>query len=142
MFLDRRQFHRVSPDYPLSVLLGEYQHSLVFDFCEGGLAVVGLAARELGEVVPLTFDLPEGHGRIEGRTEIVWTNESGHRTGLHFFDLAESPRQQLSDWISAKACTTTEKETIQPLVLTRAIGIALATVLLSSALGFIRYYCD
>lgn len=140
MFLDRRQFHRISPDYPLSILLGEYQRSVVFDFCEGGLSVAGLTARELGEVVPLTFDLPEGNGCIEGRAEVVWTNESGHRTGLHFLGLADSSREQLSKWISARAFTITEKEAIEPPVLTRAIGIALATVLLSSALGLMRHY--
>jgi hypothetical protein len=140
MFLDRRQFHRVSPDYPMSVFLGGHLHSRVFDFCEGGLAVFGLTARELGEVMPLRFDLPEGNGCIEGRAEIVWTNESEHRIGLHFLDLAESSREQLSKWISARACTATEKKGIRPFVLTLAIGIALATVLLSSALGFMRHY--
>jgi cell division septation protein DedD len=124
MFQERRRFQRVGLDSPLLVFLDESKYSLLFDVCEEGLAVDGLAARGLSEVIPFAFDLPERSGCIQGRAEIVWTNESEHRTGLHFLDLADPSREQLIDWISARACTTrlvgTEKEPIQPTVVTHA----------------------
>jgi len=199
MVQDRRNFQRIGLDSPLSVLLDESNYSLVFDLCEEGLAVCELAARSPYEVIPFAFDLPEGSGCIKGRAEIVWTNVSEHRTGLHFVDLADTSREHLIEWIAARACTTTlvgaEKEPIQPTTVAHAtdaliypifqdsrnksegrsvpslipsflteefeprnselrsaevlnsyskssykIGVVLATVLLSSAFGFLGYY--
>jgi SPOR domain/PilZ domain len=199
MVQDRRHFQRVGLNSPLSVLLDESNYSFVFDLCEEGLAVCELAARSPNEVIPFAFDLPEGKGCIQGRAEIVWTNESEHRTGLHFVDLAGTSREHLIEWIAARACITTlvgaEKEPIQLAAVTHAIdglinpifqdsrdksegrsvpslvprslteefepkdpelrsaevlksyskssytiGVALATVLLFSAFGFLGYY--
>jgi SPOR domain/PilZ domain len=124
MVQERRHFQRVGLDSPLFVLLDESKNSLLFDVCEEGLAVDGLAGRRLGEVIPFAFDLPERSGCIQGRAEIVWTNDSEHRTGLHFLDLADPSRKQLIEWISARAYTMrlvgTEKEPIQPAVVTHA----------------------
>src|ERR1035441_4091271 len=98
MAQDRRQFQRVGLDSPLLVLLDESKYSFLFDLCEEGLAVGGLAARRSYEVITFAFDLPEGNGCIQGRAEIVWTNESERRTGLHFVDVADTSREQLIKW--------------------------------------------
>jgi hypothetical protein len=197
MVQDRRHFQRVGLDSPLIVRLDDFKYSFVFDLCEEGLAMGELAARGPGEVIPFTFALPEGSGRIQGRAEIVWTNDSEHRTGLHFLYLADPSRKQLIEWISARACTArlVGTETIQATVAThatdalinpivqdsadnsetrsmsslvpaslteefeptnpelrsaevlnspgksgRTIGVAVATVLLSSAFGFLVHY--
>src|ERR1019366_10336007 len=102
MAQDRRHFQRVGLDSPLLVLLDNSKNSLLFDICQEGLAVGGLAAGRPYEVIPFAFDLPERNGRIQGSAEIVWTNESEHRTGLHFLDLADTSREQLISWISAE----------------------------------------
>jgi len=124
MVQDRRHFQRVELDSPWSVLLDESMSSLMFDLCEVGLAVDGLALRRPGEVIPFAFDLPESSGRIQGSAEVVWTNESEYRTGLHILDLADPSRKQLAERISAsaymKGFVGIEKESIQQTAVTLA----------------------
>jgi hypothetical protein len=199
MVQDRRHFQRVGLDSPLSVLLDESKYSFVFDLCEEGLAVSELVARSPSEIIHFAFDLPKGKGCIQGSAQIVWTNESEHRTGLHFVDLGDTSREHLIEWIAVRACSTTligaEKVPIQPAAVAHATdalinpisqdsrnisedrsvpfsvprllteefetknpeprsaevlnrnsksshktGVVLATVLLSSAFGFLGYY--
>jgi hypothetical protein len=99
MTQDRRLYPRLVPDSPLSVGLSESSGGLLFDLCEAGLAVDGLALESQDEVISVAFDLPEGAGRIEGRAKIAWTSNSGHRIGVRFVDLAETSRRQLREWI-------------------------------------------
>jgi cell division septation protein DedD len=105
MAQDRRHFQRIGLDSPLPVLLDQSSHGLVIDVSENGLAVCELEARTAGDVLPFLFDLPEGNGRIEGRAEIVWKNDSVHRTGLRFLELAQPSRDQLVEWISSRTWT-------------------------------------
>jgi septal ring-binding cell division protein DamX len=103
MFQDRRQHQRLTPNTPQLVLLDESKYSLLFDVCEGGLAIEGFAAQKPLDEFSLEFDLPEGSGCIQAKAEVVWTSESGYRTGFRFVDLADSQRQQLRTWIAAAA---------------------------------------
>jgi len=108
MLQDRRQCQRVIPDQPLLVRCGESQCRLLFDLSEEGLAIDDLGSENSTQIIPLVFDLPDGHGHIQADGEIAWTNDSEKRTGLRFVDLAETSRQQLRQWISASVCDTTE----------------------------------
>lgn len=103
MIQERRHFERVGLDSHLLVLLDESKYGLLSDLSPDGLAADVLAARSLGETIPFSFYLPEKSNCIQGRAEIVWTNELEHRIGLHFLELADPSREQLVEWISAKA---------------------------------------
>lgn len=103
MFQDRRQHQRLTPNTPQLVLLDESKYSLLFDLCEGGLAIEGFAAQKPLEEFSVEFDLPEGSGCIQAKAEVVWTSESGYRTGFRFVDLANGHRQQLRTWIASGA---------------------------------------
>jgi hypothetical protein len=85
--------------------LDESKYSLLFDVSEGGLAVEGFAARDPRRVISLEFDMPEGSGCIQARAEIVWTSDSGYRTGLRFLELPETSRRQLRDWVASASST-------------------------------------
>jgi SPOR domain/PilZ domain len=108
MLPDRRQYQRVIPDHPLLVRCGESQCRLLFDLSEEGLAIDDLGSESSAQVIPLVFDLPDGHGHIQAKGEIAWSNQSEKRTGLRFVDLADTSRQQLRQWISASVFDTTE----------------------------------
>jgi hypothetical protein len=101
MFQDRRLYQRLTPSSPQLVLLDESKYSLLFDLCEGGLAVEGFTADKSLDVFSLEIELPEGNGCIQAKAEIVWTSDSGYRTGFRFVELADSYRQQLKVWISS-----------------------------------------
>ena len=108
MLQDRRQYQRVIPDQPLLVRCGESRCRLLFDLSEEGLAIDDLGSETSPQVIPLVFDLPEGHGHIQANGEIAWTNDFEKRTGLRFVDLADASRQQLRQWISASVFDTTD----------------------------------
>jgi SPOR domain/PilZ domain len=116
--VNRRQYPRLIPDPPMPVCLGESKSGVLLDLSEGGLAVDGFAPESRDEVIPLAFGLPEDNGYILAAAKIAWTSDSGPRTGLHFVDLAETSRQQLRDWMSARVDTAglaaTEAEPAEP----------------------------
>jgi SPOR domain/PilZ domain len=103
MIQERRRNQRLIPDSPLSVYLDECGAGLLFDLSEGGLAVGSLPPKGPDQLISLSFNLPGGAGHIRGSAEIAWTSESLHRSGLRFLDLTDDSRQQLKEWISARA---------------------------------------
>lgn len=108
MLSDRRQYQRVIPELPLLVRCDESQCRLLFDLSEEGLAINDLGYEGSAQFIPLVFDLPDGHGHIQTKAEIAWSNEYEKRTGLRFVDLADTSRQQLRQWISASVFDTTQ----------------------------------
>jgi len=107
MVQDRRQYPRLVPNSPMLVSLGESSSRFLFDLCEGGLAVHGLPLESRNPVISLALDLPEDTCHIQARAEIAWTSDSGNRTGLRFVDLADTSRQRLREWVSARGVTAT-----------------------------------
>src|SRR5579862_5606093 len=101
MLQDRRQHPRLTPGTPQLVLLDESKYSLLFDLGEGGLSIEGFAAQRPRDEFNVEFDLPEGSGCIQTKAQVVWTSDSGYRTGFRFLDLAEPGREQLRNWIAA-----------------------------------------
>src|SRR5712692_6859342 len=124
MVQDRRQYPRLVLNSPLFVCLGESRSGLLFDLCEGGLAVDGLAPESPNEAISLALDLPEDRGHIQARAEIAWTSDSGHRTGLRFVDLADTSRQRRRDWVFARCVAArlaaTEEGPAPPVLVTHA----------------------
>jgi hypothetical protein len=105
--------------------LGDSRSGHVFDLSEGGLSIDGLSL-EIGEVVSLAFDLPSEWVQARARAEIVWTNKSKRRSGLRFLDFADTSRQQVRDWISARFYTaapaTDGTDDVPPGAVTAVIG--------------------
>jgi cell division septation protein DedD len=119
---ERRQHQRLVPDAPLFVSLDDANSGLLLDLCEGGLAVASLVPRSLDEIVTLGFDLPERVGRFAAKARIAWTRDSGHLTGVHFIDLEETSRQQLSEWIATGTNLRLAPlaEGVEPVIVTRS----------------------
>jgi cell division septation protein DedD len=111
MVPERRQFARLTPRAPLFVHLDESKRGLVLDVGEGGLAVASLVPTSPDEIISLAFDLPEADVHIQAKAEIAWTRDSGHLSGARFVDLADASRQQLEQWVSARADAARELAT-------------------------------
>jgi septal ring-binding cell division protein DamX len=103
MVPERRQHQRLAPSSPQLVLMDESKYSLLYDVSEGGLAVEGFAAQDPDRALSLEFDMPEGSCCIQAKADVVWTSDSGYRTGFRFVDLPDTSRQQLRNWISTTA---------------------------------------
>jgi SPOR domain/PilZ domain len=122
MVEDRRQHTRLIPTSPLFVSLDDCKSGLLLDVCEGGLAVATVLPRNTDEVISLSFDLPEGTGHIQAKAEIAWTRDLGHLTGVRFVELDEASRQQLGEWICARAGQrpAVSEEPVEPVFVTRS----------------------
>jgi hypothetical protein len=117
MVQDRRLCQRLAPSLSPLVLLDKSKYSLLFDLSEGGLAVGGFVAQDPNRVIALEFDMPDGSGYIQTQGEIVWTGDSGHRTGFRFLSLPDDSRRLLKDWISitsAARMTSIDNEVARP----------------------------
>lgn len=99
---DRRQYPRYIPDSALLVSLGTSRRGFLSDLSEGGMAFDGFLPQDPAETLQLSFRLPDGCEVIEAMAEVVWTNDSRHRTGVRFTELAERTRRQIRQWLSAR----------------------------------------
>ena len=100
MMQERRRYQRLVPDSPLFVRVEGSKGAPVLDLSEGGLAFGGVIHNS---VFSMALDLPDGNGLIQGQAEIAWTSNSRNRTGVRFVQLADTCRQRLKNWISARA---------------------------------------
>jgi SPOR domain/PilZ domain len=103
MLQDRRQSARLAPPSPHLVQIGDHNTGFLFNLSEGGLAVDGLLPEIHDDVFSLALELPEANVQIVGTAQAAWTSNSGHRTGMRFVHLSDSSRQQLKEWVSARA---------------------------------------
>jgi hypothetical protein len=106
MVQDRRHFQRLVLDSAPVVRFDDSRTGRLLDLSEGGLAVYGLSPASHDQIIPLSFDLPEGNGRIRAKAAVAWISDSDHRTGYRFLELGNTSRQQLKEWISARVHTT------------------------------------
>jgi SPOR domain/PilZ domain len=122
MVEERRQHQRLVPNAPLFVSLDESKSGLLLDLCEGGLSVASLLPRNLDETVSVSFDLPEGIGRIEAKAKIAWTRDAGHLTGVRFVELGDQAQSWLNEWISTGTNLRLAPiaEAAEPVLLTRS----------------------
>ena len=112
MLEERRQHARLTPTSPQLVLLDESKYSLLFDLCEGGLAIEGFAAQKPRDEFAIEFELPGNQGCIQTKAEVVWTSTSGYRTGFRFVELQSGCREQLRNWLaSANSVAAAGEET-------------------------------
>lgn len=110
MFQDRRQHERLTPTTPQLVLLDEIKYSLLFDLCEGGLAIEGFAAQKPLDEFTVELDLPGTSGCIQAKAEVVWTSTTGYRTGFRFVDLQAGNREHLKTWLAGTKSSPTTVE--------------------------------
>jgi cell division septation protein DedD len=105
---ERRQFQRLVPDTPAPIYLGEFGSVDLFDVSEGGVGVACPIPAGINPVISLVFGLPGVRERIQATAEPAWTNDSTHRAGFRFLELAEASRALLRDWISSRAYDTAQ----------------------------------
>lgn len=110
MLEERRQYARLTPTSPQLVLLDESKYSLLFDLCEGGLAIEGFAAQKPRDEFAIEFELPGNQGCIQTKAEVVWTSTSGYRTGFRFVELQSGYREQLRSWLAGANSSATSGE--------------------------------
>ena len=102
--------------------LGSGNGGVILDLSEGGLALAAAAKLIADKVLPMRFELPTLHDRIEARGRVVWLSESKKVAGIKFEELPDDALQKIRKWISTQQCangegreySAQERETSEP----------------------------
>ncbi len=106
---ERQQSTRVPIQAPVSIHVngggkndGTTVEGIVLDLGNDGMDV--LAARPLPSParVDFSFELPNSGAGIQGAAEVAWSIANG-QTGLRAFDMDDTMRQQLREWLAARS---------------------------------------
>ena len=103
---ERRRAFRVPVQLPVELTLPDLQklEGILLDLSETGMEVLTAKPQIRGDILGLSFQLPEGGLHIEGHGRVAWANPNG-QTGVHFLDLLDDVSPVLKNWVHAAAMT-------------------------------------
>lgn len=95
---ERRLSERKRPEQFAYIELSPGNGGIVRDVSEGGLGFHVFGPVERRGPIPFWFSFSANSNRIEGTSELVWTDESKKTGGLRFAQLSEGVREQIRSW--------------------------------------------
>jgi CheY-like chemotaxis protein len=100
---ERRQSFRVAVQAPVSIRIGDSSpvEGILLDLSSGGMDVLAAKSLPSAALLRVSFELPGGAG-IEGDAEVAWSTANG-QTGLRFCDMDEKMREEMGEWLAARA---------------------------------------
>jgi hypothetical protein len=111
---DRRQSPRTKLSEIAYIGMGPENGGLLLDVSDGGLSFHAVAPVQPAENIHFLLSL-QGHGRIEGAGEVVWTNEMRTVCGLRFTSLSSGARELLNKWTNQSRIPEAARgETVSP----------------------------
>ena len=101
---ERRRAFRVPVQAAVSLQAEEDSNleGILLDLSTGGMDVLVAKPLSPAGLVRVTFELPETGFKIDGDTQVAWTNPNG-QTGLRFLDMDVPMREKLGEWMAAHA---------------------------------------
>jgi DNA-binding response OmpR family regulator len=101
---ERRQSARIAVQAPVSIRVDDSNtmEGILLDLSTGGMDVLAAKPLPVATMVRVSFELPDGIAGIEGDAEVAWSTPNG-QTGLRFLDIDPKMREQMGEWLSARA---------------------------------------
>ncbi len=101
---ERRQSARIAVQVPVSICVDDSNsmEGILLDLSTGGMDVLAAKALPVATMLRVSFELPDGGGDIEGDAEVAWSTPNG-QTGLRFLDIDPKMREDMGEWLSARA---------------------------------------
>jgi TonB family protein len=100
---ERRQHQRREPRELTYIDLGPDNGGLLLNVSEGGLGFDGIAPLRDGQEVLVEFRLPGTSNLIRATCQFARQEDQARGGGLKFVDLTDEARQQIKEWVAAKA---------------------------------------
>jgi CheY-like chemotaxis protein len=97
-----RRFLRLEVGNMATATLGDDQESIILNISQRGLAVQAPRPLKRGQMIYVTFLLPNTFHLVEGMAEVMWCDILG-RCGLEFRALAPEMQEEMSRWVFAMA---------------------------------------
>ena len=111
---ERRQSLRVAVQAAVSIQHDDSTiEGILLDLSAGGVDVLAAKPLPNSALVHLSFELPEGGVHVEAEGEVAWTIANG-QTGFRFLGMGAEIRQQLAEWLAARAHEALPDETDAP----------------------------
>ncbi len=101
---ERRQSFRVAVQAAVSIRVDESNtvEGILLDLSAGGMDVLAAKPLPAAAMVRVSFELPDGGAGIEGDAAVAWSTANG-QTGLRFLDIDDKMREEMGEWLSARA---------------------------------------
>jgi CheY-like chemotaxis protein len=101
---ERRQSFRVAVQAAVSIRVDESNtvEGILLDLSAGGMDVLAAKPLPSAAMVRVSFELPDGGAGIEGDAAVAWSTANG-QTGLRFLDMDDKMREEMGEWLSARA---------------------------------------
>ena len=101
---ERRQSFRVAVQAAVSIRVDENNtvEGILLDLSAGGMDVLAAKPLPAAAMVRVSFELPDGGAGIEGDAAVAWSTANG-QTGLRFLDMDDKMREEMGEWLSARA---------------------------------------
>jgi CheY-like chemotaxis protein len=101
---ERRQSFRVAVQAAVSIRVDESNtvEGILLDLSAGGMDVLAAKPLPAAAMVRVSFELPDGGAGIEGDAAVAWSTANG-QTGLRFLDMDDKMREEMGEWLSARA---------------------------------------
>jgi len=101
---ERRRAVRVAVQAAVEITLPDQRKldGILLDLSETGMDVLTAEPQLAGSLLAFKFQLPDGGLAIDAHGQVAWANPNG-QTGVHFLDIPEELKAQLSEWLKAAA---------------------------------------
>ncbi len=101
---ERRQSLRVAVQAAVTIRVDDNTtvEGILLDLSTGGMDVLAAKPLPRGSMVRVSFELPDGGAGIEGDADVAWSTSNG-QTGFRFLDMDSKMRDELSEWLGARA---------------------------------------
>jgi CheY-like chemotaxis protein len=101
---ERRQSFRVAVQAAVSIRVDESNtvEGILLDLSAGGMDVLAAKPLPSSAMVRVSFELPDGGAGIEGDAAVAWSTSNG-QTGLRFLDMDDKMREEMGEWLTARA---------------------------------------
>jgi hypothetical protein len=97
-----RRFLRLEVGNMATCTLGDSQESIILNISQRGLAIQAAQSLKKGQMIYVSFLLPDTFDLVEGMVEVMWCDKLC-RAGIEFRALAEDMQEMMSRWVFSRA---------------------------------------
>ncbi len=97
-----RRFMRLDVENLSTVTIGDKHEAIILNVSQRGLAVQAPEPLQQGQMVYVSFLLPDTFNLIEGMAQVMWVDAQG-RAGIELRTTSDEAQELLNDWVFRRA---------------------------------------
>jgi len=97
-----RRFMRLEVDNLATVTIGDKYEAIILNVSQRGLQLQAPEPLQHGQMIYVSFLLPNTFSLIEGKAQVMWVDAEG-RAGVELRTTSDEAQEALNDWVYARA---------------------------------------